>query len=403
MKLFQKLLLGPVAVGLLSPIAASASEANLDDVTSYAVSNSDITRDSFKPLSSKNPLLAGGEGLNNNPSNGDFDGDTFSSTTSASFESNWAAGAVDGLSNEEKLGVIFDYKIALTTSFTGNDSLDVEFEAGRGDDRLAELDFAGSGVSKANSSQTVKLDSISYTTTLGDKATFFLGHGTPGSALYSSACKYSGVGTTTLSDCGQASSALDVDDVNSAFGASIDLGRGFTAAAGYEGEGSSSDGLMTNEGVDAVGVQVAYAADNYGFSYTFANIDNNDGAGALSGDDTTSHNALNAYYSPNNQNLPSISFGYEWSHDDSKASSEDQTTNYFIGIQWDELGDGTLGAAIGTKTPTAESSDDLMIYEAFYSYNYADGITITPLFFVKENSGSTSDETGIVLKSTFEF
>ena len=219
MKLFQKLLLGPVAVGLLSPLAASASEANLDDVTSYAVSNSDITRDSFKPLSSKNPLLAGGEGLNNSQSDSDFDGDTFSSTTSASFESNWAAGAVDGLANEEKVGVIFDYKIALTTSFTGNDSLDVELEAGRGDDRLTDLDFAGSGVTKANSAQTVKLDSISYTTSLGDKATFFLGHGTPGSALYSSACKYSGVGTKTLSDCGQASSALDVDDVNSAFGA----------------------------------------------------------------------------------------------------------------------------------------------------------------------------------------
>ena len=44
-----------------------------------------------------------------------------------------------------------------------------------------------------------------------------------------------------------------------------------------------------------------------------------------------------------------------------------------------------------------------MMYEAFYSYNYSDGITITPLIYVKENSGSTEDETGIIVKSAFSF
>ena len=32
-----------------------------------------------------------------------------------------------------------------------------------------------------------------------------------------------------------------------------------------------------------------------------------------------------------------------------------------------------------------------------------DGITVTPLLFSKENSGSTADETGIVLKTEFSF
>ena len=159
---------------------------------------------------------------------------------------------------------------------------------------------------------------------------------------------------------------------------------------------------MTKEGVDALGAQLAYTADNFGLSYTFASIDNNDGAGTIT-PGSSNYNAINAYYSFDAQSIPSISVGYEWAHDDSKASTEDNSTNYFIGIQWEEVGNGSLGAAIGTKIPTVEETDDQLIYEAFYSYNYADGITITPLVFVKENPGSTSDETGIVVKSTFEF
>ena len=44
------------------------------------------------------------------------------------------------------------------------------------------------------------------------------------------------------------------------------------------------------------------------------------------------------------------------------------------------------------------------MWEAYYSYNYADGITITPVVYVKENAATNvDDETGIILKTTFEF
>ena len=398
MKLFQKLLLAPAVIGFLTPISASASEANLKDISGYSQSDNDISLDTFQPLSTKNPLLAGGEGMNHSHSdNGvDFDEDSFSATTSATFTSNFAIGAVNGTAYE-KTGATYDYGMVLSTSFTGNDSLDVEFVAGEGGATLVELDLNETG-------DALQIDSISYTLGLGEKTTVFFGDGTAGSALYSSACLYSGNASTTLSDCGQASSNIDVDDVSTALGASFDLGRGYTVAIAYEGEGGSSDGLMTEEGVDAFGGQFAYSGDTYGFSYTYGNIDNNDGAGALTAaEGVTSYNALNAYYNPSSSSLPSISAGYEWSHDDSAANDSDQTTNYFLGIQWDEVGNGSLGAAIGTKSPTAENADDLMMYEAFYAYNYTDGITLTPLIYVKENSGSTEDETGIILKSTFEF
>ena len=397
MKLFQKLLLAPAVIGLLSPIAASASEANLKGVTSYTDSNLDVSQDSFKPLSNKNPLLAGGEGLNQTNSDAtDFDGDTFSATTTASFSANHVIGAVDGTAYE-KVGSTYDYGISLSTSFNGNDSLDVELVAGEGGATLVEMDLN-------ETADALSVDGISYTTSLGERANVFFGDGTPGSNLFTTACVYSGNATTTLSDCGQANSAIDIDDVGTALGASFDLDNGFSAAFGYEGEGSSTDGLMSEEGVDAYGANLAYTADSYGISYTYANIDNNDGAGALTANEgVTTYSAINAYYTPDLQNFPSISIGYEWGHDDSASSSEDQTTNYFLGIQWDQIGNGTLGAAIGTKTPTAEANDDQMMYEAFYSYNYADGITITPLIYVKENTGSTEDETGIIVKSSFSF
>ena len=96
MKLFQKLLLVPTVIGFTSPIIASASETNYGDVTDYSQGQAEVSLESFKPLSNKNPLLAGGEGLSGGETaQTDFDTDTFSSTTTASFAVNIAAGSVD--------------------------------------------------------------------------------------------------------------------------------------------------------------------------------------------------------------------------------------------------------------------------------------------------------------------
>ena len=45
MKLFQKLLLASTAIGVLSPVAVSASEVNLNDVSNYSQSEIDISND----------------------------------------------------------------------------------------------------------------------------------------------------------------------------------------------------------------------------------------------------------------------------------------------------------------------------------------------------------------------
>ena len=49
MKLFQKLLLAPAALGLFAPVVANANESNFRDVTSYSQDQVEVSLDSFKP------------------------------------------------------------------------------------------------------------------------------------------------------------------------------------------------------------------------------------------------------------------------------------------------------------------------------------------------------------------
>ena len=399
MKLFQKLLLAPAVIGLLAPIASNASETNYSDVNSYSHNNVDVSLETFKPLSNKNPLLAGGEGLSSGESaQADFDTDNFSSTTSASFSVNIAAGSVDTGADDETLGWNFDWELATSTSFTGNDSLDVVLNAGMSK-LMSELDMTHSPGDKAG----VDLDSISYTTSFGDRSTFFVGNGNAaGSSLYKVACAY-GAQTDTLSDCGVSAANID-EEFGTAAGASFNIGNGFDVAIGYEGQGMTSKGLLTDSGVDAFGAQVSYSGDSYGVSVSWANIENHDDSNVLTGSTgATQSRGVNAYYTPDLDNFPSISVGFETNHDDTAAESSDESTHYFVGLQWDELGDGSLGAAFGSKAPYAENGDAETMYEIFYTYNYADGITITPIFYGKENAGSKQDETGLIVKSSFSF
>ena len=394
MKLFQKLLLGPTAIGLFAPIAVSASEANFKDTNDYSQSDIEVSIESFKPLSLKNPLLAGGEGSNHSQSDStDFDDDSFSSTTSASFTSNFALGSID-TGSDSKLHAGFDYVMELSTGFTGDDSLDVEIEAGTLG-QLDAIDFVTDG-------NSLTVASISYTKDLGDKLTVFFGDGAAGKSLYNTACAYSGV-TNALDDCGNLNSAIDVE-FGTAAGLSADLGNGFVAAIGLETQGNKSTGLFTDESADAFGAQVSYTGDNYGVSLTWANIEDTTDGALDSDQGATQSTAVNAYFAPDLNNFPSISVGFESNHDDSASLTDanDESTHYFVGIQWDELGNGSFGAAVGTKTPTAENGTAQVQYEAYYAYNYADGITITPLFYNRENTGS-SDDSGVIVKTTFEF
>ena len=380
MKLFQRLLVAPAVLGLFSPLAANATEVNLNAISDYSGEELELDLNSFKSFSNKKPLLiSGGEGLID-------DVDSFSTTTTASFSADFAiggAGVEGSTTTAETVMAGYGFQIDLNTSFTGEDSFDVSLDAGNaGTDGVAEFDLNSGG-------DGLTVDGISYTFPVGG-ATVLVGDTVDGSSLFSTACVYGGP-SNTLDDCGNVNAAFVGSGTTLA--ASYDFDNGFTAALGYAGDGTSTSGLMTSQGSDSYGANVAYTADTYGVSVSYAMVEDASGI-----DDT--YTALNAYWTPDG--FPSISAGYEWGDDGSAASTADELTSYFVGIET-EVGPGTAGAALGTKTPTVEGSSELLMYEAFYTYPINDGMSITPLIYVKENVAGTNDETGVMVKTSFSF
>ena len=399
MKLFQRLLVAPAALGLFSPLAANATEVNLDEIANYSDVESIEFVSSFENSdTTEKLLLAGGEGLVDNDS---YDGG-FSETTTASFSADFAIGAVDEFGTEgndvsgvkitdgdEELQAVYGFQIDLNTSFTGEDSLDISIDAGNGATTgpLAELDLNGTSTAGQDG---LTVDGVSYTFPLGDSTTVIVGDNTDGSALFTTACVYGGP-TNTLDDCGNVNAGIT--NGGAMIGASYDFGNGVTAAVGYAGNETS---IMTNEGVDAYGANVAYSADNYGVSLTYGVLE--------VGVNENNYTALNGYYSFDNG--LNLSAGYESGDVGGAVAAQDETRAYFFGING-EVGPGELGAAIGTNGSITEAAGTIteeLMYEAYYSYPVNDGMTITPLIFVKEDATvGDPDQTGIMVKTSFSF
>ena len=159
---------------------------------------------------------------------------------------------------------------------------------------------------------------------------------------------------------------------------------------------------MTKEGLDGFGANLAYSADNYGFSVTYGSVDSDDGATTPAPDgEVDVYTAFNAYYEFDNG--ISISGGYEFGDIGGALAAQDESINYFVGVSA-PAGPGELGAAFGTSGGQLEHQDEELMYEAYYSYPVNDGMTITPLVFVKEKAAAGNpDQTGVMVLSTFKF
>jgi len=373
MKLFKSLLVAPATLGLLAPMSATANEVTISDFTPA------------EQLAVTNSRVDGLEARLNN-----IEAGSFSETTTASFSADFAIGAVDGLGistilgtdGDEDLQAVYGFQIDLNTSFTGEDSLDISIDAGNGASTgpLGEFDLNGGA-------DALTIDGVSYTFPLGG-LTAIVGDNTDGSALFTTACVYGGP-SNTLDDCGNVNAGIT--NGGAMAGASYDFGNGFTAAVGYAGP---ETGIMTKESNDAYGANVAYTADSYGLSLTYGFLET-----AATTENT--YTALNGYYSFDNG--LNISAGYEIGDIGGAIATQDESINYFVGVNG-EVGPGELGAALGTSGGQLEHQTEEVMYEAYYSYPVNDGMTITPLVYVKEQATTgTPDQTGIMVKTSFSF
>ena len=358
MKLFQQLLVAPAALGLLAPLSVSASEVNFDDISTYSNDNLEIDVNSFNQKSTNN-LLAGGEGL---VDSSDTVGG-FSETTTASFGVDFVVGAEDGAASE---AAAFGYQmgIGLSTSFTGEDSLDVAIDIGDGTSGALDFD---------DTSDVLTVDGLTYTFPVGG-ATVMVGDSTDISGVYTGACAYSSF-TDYMGNCGTGSTVgVGGSGVTAAMSYAFD--SGFSLAGGVSSE---TDSILTEEGSDIYGIEAAYSADSYGVSVAYADAE------------TTTAWGVNGYYA---FDAVTLSAGVESVDDGATAEG------FFVGLSFPEVGAGSLDLGMGTTGNFKDGDTEYYTYEASYAYPLNDGVTITPGIYIIEGA---TDVTGVALKTSFSF
>ena len=356
MKLFKSLLVAPATLGLLAPLSATANEVTIND---------------FNPaeeLAVTNSRVDGLEARLNN-----FEAGGFSDTTVASFSVDAVLGATDGSSTSETTSLDYQFNIGLSTSFTGEDSLDIAIDSG------SPSASATGGAFGFDTGTSLKVDGVTYSFPLGG-ATMVVGDSTDISATYTGACTYSSFTDYTPDDCGTANS-LGVGGT----GTTATIGYAFDSGFSLAGGVSSTSDEILGDNTDIFGVEAAYNADGYGVAVAYSSND-----GGTSTD--TTYWGVNGYYT---FDIASLSVGYETS-DDGSADA----TGYFVGLSFPEVGPGSVNIAAATAALYTDAQTEYMVYEASYSYPVNDGMTITPGVFVKEG---TSDETGVAVKASFAF
>jgi len=361
MKLFKSLLVAPATLGLLAPMSVTANEITLND---------------FSPsgeISNVSPLLAGGEGLVDDQSH---DGG-FSETTTASFSIDAALGSIDGDTKTEATVFEYQYNIGLSTSFTGEDSLDVAIDSGSDSAATADNPFA------FDTGASLSVDGVTYSFPVGG-ISMVVGNDTDISASFTGACSYSAF-TDYMGDCGTGNTLGKGGNGVTATG-SYAFDSGFSLAAGISSKSDASTGILTKEGTDSYGIEAAYTADSWGLAVAYVSDDNAASA------ETTSW-GVNGTYS---FDLADLSVGYE-----TQETSGTDSTGYFVGLTFPEVGPGSVSVGAATAGNFTDAQTEYMTYEASYAYPVNDGLTVTPGVFIEEKAGD--DLTGIFVKSSFSF
>ncbi len=346
MKLFKSLLVAPATLGLLAPMTASANEVTINDFNAA------------EEIAVTNSRIDGLEARFNN-----LEAGSFSETTTASFGVDFVVGAEDGAASE---AAAFGYQmgIGLSTSFTGEDSLDVAIDIGDGTSGALAFD---------DTSDVLTVDGLTYTFPVGG-ATVMVGDSTDISGVYTGACAYSSF-TDYMGNCGTGSTVgVGGSGVTAAMSYAFD--SGFSLAGGVSSE---TDSILTEEGSDIYGIEAAYSADSYGVSVAYADAE------------TTTAWGVNGYYA---FDAVTLSAGVE-SVDDGETAE-----GFFVGLSFPEVGAGSLDIGMGTTANFKDGDTEYYTYEASYAYPLNDGVTITPGIYIIEGA---TDVTGVALKTSFSF
>ena len=399
MKLFQRLLIAPAALGLLAPLYASASEITMSDfdpVEQLAITNSRVD-----DLEAK---------LNNNEAG------SFSDTTSLSGSASFQVGVVDGSTISEAVSATYSYDLDLNTSLTGDDNLYVGIETGNGG--FPTVDFALD--SSGGGDDTLSVTSLYYQFPLGSYDVAVGPKLDSDDLMPTTLSKYSDKFFMAGSNGGL--TAADFYYAPGITGAGVAIARtfdnGFNASANLIGMSATTDGLLTKEGTDTYTLSAGYDGENYGLGIIYADMDevcsfiagyktcNALGLSGISANTTS----VGGYWTPN-EGTTTLSASIGVLSAESPGTTVEDIHEAHFGIDH-EVGGGVLSAAIKTSEfytvigSTAYADTLGEFAEFYYTYDVNDSLEVTTgvSFAIPDNKSTYwLDRTAVGAGATFKF
>ena len=269
-KLFQKLLVTPAVLGLMTPLGSSASELNFADVSDYS-SSEEI--ENIREFIITDDIAASTSNLNNlDPIANDFEAGAFSETTTMSGSASFTSGAIDGNVTSEALTTGYSYSIDFNTGFTGEDNLYVGIETGSN----AGLFVTDNSVTGDDS---LKIHSMYYSFPVGGWDLAVGPKLDNDDLMPTTISTYSDsffMGGYALTD----SNFWLYGYTGSGIAASKVFDNGFNVSASVIGTGASTNaGFLTDQGIDVMTLSVGYDSDNYGGGLVY--VDGDDYCGMI--------------------------------------------------------------------------------------------------------------------------
>jgi len=425
MKLFQRLLVAPAALGLMAPLAANA------DVSA-------ISKDS--DLSSE-VIQARVDGVE--AQLGEVMAGQFSSSTKMSGKAAFITGYVDNDNDTaDEMTMEYMYQLNLNTSFTGEDNLYTRIKTGNVGDHFASkadgtyLSAAkGSADTAGDQTGNLSVDKLWYQFPVGDSLQVWVGPRIENYYMLASAPSIykpvlkqfalggngSAYGSSTSPGFGVAwtQETEDASDARFAISANYTAKDGANSAKGLSGDETRSF-LLTKVEYGSPQWQVSAAMANK--KSPTATVNGYDGyfhtSSAIgTGGDLTAY-ALRGYWKPDETGaIPEVQVGYDFaSYDEATSGEAEDTAGWMVGLGWkDAFIDGNrAGIALGSaqhatsikggSSAGSDAEDGNSRWEAYYEFKVNDGVTVTPAIFGGSDiRAEDKDVNGAVLLTEFRF
>ena len=438
MKLFQKLLVASTAMSLITPLAAQASNTvNLEEMNNYSRSSSKVQRFDNKTFANEISediaiLKSRVDGLE--VQQNEFEAGAFSETTTMDGKAIFTLGAMDySLASETKSEAAmawYSYTMNLNTSFTGDDNLYVRIKTGNGNDWANSKKYGTYLSSNKANGDSLKVDKIWYQFPIGESNTVWVGprienyymHGTTPS-IYKPVTKQftlggngEAYGASTDTGAGWAFKADNGFAISSNIGTKSFTSQEIDTDDDGEEDTPINSGLLTDETKTSWATQIGFTKPNYSLS-ALVNIKNNGWSDSyyhtadhgIGGNGNYTSVGLRGWWRPDDTGtpLPSISLGFDTTEYDGAPSNSSNSSAYFVGLNWLDTfqADDRIGLAFGKPTTNESEAVDPFAYEAYYSFQANDSITVTPTVFGGTDRSGTAggDVFGGLIETTFKF